>query len=183
MFAVAVVGLSTSLGLAAPSQNSPETDLAASFIAASDMVLRGPTQPSNIIAVAQVQTVQTPADPTALEQVIIRKNSMMAIATSQPYEVRGRNEKAYGVIIHWAWQNYAEKQAEFLQRRLDFAREVIAYARTNPPNPEIMEIIHWARTAKFAMMNHPEGGDYKDNSVLPFLKDAEFAVLPPAYQK
>lgn len=185
MLAVAVVGLSTSIGLAAASQQSPETDLAAVFSAASSMVLQGPAQSSDLIAAAnvQVQAKQAPADPTALEQVILRKNSMMAIATSQPYEVRGRNEKAYGVITHWAWQSYAEKQNEFLQRRLDFAREVIAYARSNQPNPQIMELIHWARTTKFAFMNHPEGQDYKDNSIFPFLKDEEFAVLPPAFQK
>ena len=107
----------------------------------------------------------------------------MELLTSQPYKVRGRHEQAYGVITHWAWQDYVAKHNEFLQRRRDFAREVVAYARTRRPDPRIMDVIHWARSARFAVMNHPEGRDYKDNTISPFLKDEEFSLLPADFQK
>ncbi|MCX5797505.1 MAG: hypothetical protein NTY77_18605 [Elusimicrobia bacterium] len=181
--ALVVLGLPLSFVFATPAQDAPGTDLSGNFAVALETTRQGSAQLKKSIAAGQAQVAQSIYEPISMEQVVLKKSRMMAIATSKPYQVRGRNESAYGVITNWAWQNYAEKQTEFLLRRLDFVRDLIAYARTHQPDPQIMEIIHWARSTKFAMMNHPEGQDYENNSIYPFLKDEEFAVLPPAYQK
>ncbi|MCX5788864.1 MAG: hypothetical protein NTX64_10225 [Elusimicrobia bacterium] len=129
----------------------------------------------------------------ALEKLQSLKAHMMELSISEPHEVRGKNEKAYGVITHWSWENYKDKQEDILGRRADLVIAIRDYAKAYGADDGFLELLHWTRVNKLAIWNDVDGekskregrrwtaflgGDRTDSSIFPFVKDDEFASLP-----